>query len=265
MSDLQVRSINEEITIKRPGFFKRLIWLFISPGRLMDELAEKPRVLFWMLFWPIAFVLPLVLRWPLYLDMLREQMAASSDYMESLMGIEMTPEMIEQSVSQSSVSGLITTGILMFVSAVLMALIFFAIFKIMGGKGKFKAYLSVVVHSNIIIALYSLLLIPISYLTNDLHQSIPLTSLATLGVGRRCQSRAPWAACQTGYIRDLEIRSYGHRFCRGQQIEEEYSLYSHWCRIFSRIDLWSYFNGNGSTNIELNQHINQDICWRFLR
>jgi hypothetical protein len=180
MSDLQVRSINEEITIKRPGFFKRLIWLFISPGRLMDELAEKPRVLFWMLFWPIAFVLPLVLRWPLYLDMLREQMAASSDYMESLMGIEMTPEMIEQSVSQSSVSGLITTGILMFVSAVLMALIFFAIFKIMGGKGKFKAYLSVVVHSNIIIALYSLLLIPISYLTNDLHQSIPLTSLATL-------------------------------------------------------------------------------------
>jgi hypothetical protein len=112
--------------------------------------------------------------------MLREQMAASSDYMESLMGIEMTPEMIEQSVSQSSVSGLITTGILMFVSAVLMALIFFAIFKIMGGKGKFKAYLSVVVHSNIIIALYSLLLIPISYLTNDLHQSIPLTSLATL-------------------------------------------------------------------------------------
>jgi uncharacterized membrane protein YeiB len=112
--------------------------------------------------------------------MLREQIAASTDYMESLMGIEMTPEMIEQSVSQGSVSGLITTGVMMLVSAVLMALIFFAIFKIMGGKGKFKAYLSVVVHSNIIIALYSLLLIPIAYLTNDLHQTIPLTSLATL-------------------------------------------------------------------------------------
>ena len=180
MSDIQVRSINEEIAVDRPGFFKRLLWLFFSPGRLMDELAEKPRVLFWMLFCPIAFVLPSVIHWQVYLDMLREQIAASTDYMESLMGIEMTPEMIEQSVSQGSVSGLITTGVMMLVSAVLMALIFFAIFKIMGGKGKFKAYLSVVVHSNLIIALYSLLLIPIAYLTNDLHQTIPLTSLATL-------------------------------------------------------------------------------------
>lgn len=180
MSDLQVGNINEEVAIKRPGFFKRLIWLFFSPGRLMDELAEKPRVLFWLLFMPIALVLPSVIRWPLYLDMLREQMAASSDYMESLLGIEMTPELIEQSISQSSVSGLITTGILMLASALLMGLIFFAIFKIFGGKGKYKAYLSVVVYSNIIMVLYSLLIIPISYLTNDLHQSIPLTSFAIL-------------------------------------------------------------------------------------
>lgn len=180
MSDLQVRSINEEIAIKRPGFFKRLFWLFLSPGKLMDELSEKPRVLFWLFFAPIAFVLPSVIRWPLYLDMLREQMAASSDYMESLMGIEMTPEMIEQRLAQGSVSGLISTGVVMLVSALLMALIFFAIFRIIGGKGKYKAYLSVVVHSNIIIVLYSLLIIPISYLTNQLHQSIPLTSLATL-------------------------------------------------------------------------------------
>ncbi len=180
MSDLQVRNFSEEIAVKRPGFFKRLFWLFMAPGKLMNELAEKPRVLFWMFFWPIAFVLPSIIQWPLYLDMLRKEMANSSDYMESLLGIEMTPEMIEQSVQQGSVSGLITTGVMMLVSAVLMALIFFAIFKIFGGKGKFKAYLSVVVHSNIIIVLYSLLLIPISYLTNDLHQSIPLTSLGTL-------------------------------------------------------------------------------------
>jgi hypothetical protein len=180
MSDLQVRDINAEAPIRRPGFFKRLFWLFFSPGRLMDELAEKPRVLFWLLFAPVAFVLPFIVRWDLYLDMLRQSIAQSSGYMESLMGVEMTPELIEQSVSRGSISGLVSQGIMMLISSLLMALIFFAIFKIAGGKGKYKAYLSVVVHSNIIIAFYSLLLIPISYLTNDLHQSIPLTSLATL-------------------------------------------------------------------------------------
>lgn len=180
MSDLQISEVNSEIPIKRPGFFKRLFWLLFSPGRLMDELAEKPRVLFWLLFMPVVFVLPFIIHWQLYLDIMRESMAASSDFMESLTGTEMTPEMIEQSVAQSSVSGLVSMGAMMLITALLMALIFFAIFKIAGGKGKFKAYLSVVVHSNIIIALYSLLLIPIAYLDNDLHQSAPLTSFATL-------------------------------------------------------------------------------------
>jgi hypothetical protein len=180
MSDLQIRNINEEVAVKRPGFFKRLLWLFLSPGKLMNELSEKPRVLFWMIFAPVAFVLPFIVRWPLYLDMLRVQTAAQSDYMESLMGIEMTPEMIEQSVSQGSTYGLVAVAGQMLASSLIIALIFFAILKIMGGTGKYKAYLSVVVHSNIIIVLYSLLLIPISYFTNDLHQSVPLTSFATL-------------------------------------------------------------------------------------
>jgi hypothetical protein len=129
---------------------------------------------------PIAYALPFIIHWPLYLDMLRDSIASSSDYMESLMGIEMTPEMIEQSIAQGSISGLVSSGVSMLIAPILMALIFFAIFKIIGGKGKFKAYLSVVVQSNIIMVLYSLLLIPIAFITNDLHQSVPLTSFATL-------------------------------------------------------------------------------------
>lgn len=61
MSDLQISEVNSEIPIKRPGFFKRLFWLLFSPGRLMDELAEKPRVLFWLLFMPVVFVLPFII------------------------------------------------------------------------------------------------------------------------------------------------------------------------------------------------------------
>jgi|LSQX01.2.fsa_nt_gb hypothetical protein len=180
MSDLQVRSISNEVSAKEPGFFKRLFWLFVSPGKLMTELAQKPRIIFWLFAAPIAFALPYIVRWSLYLDMLRRQMAASDDYMESLFGVEMTPELIEQSVSQGSSVGIVSIISEMFISSLLMALIFFGVFKLFGGKGKFKAYLSVIVHSNIIIAFYSLILLAVSYLTESLHENVALTCMATL-------------------------------------------------------------------------------------
>ncbi len=179
MSDLQVRNINEEVSLKRPGFFKRLCWLFLSPGKLMSELAEKPRILFWMIFGALAIDIPFIVRLPLFKDMLRESSLASSEYMESL-GVVMTSEMIEESLPSAMITQLVVGPIVLIISFLLMALVIFAILKLMGGQGKFKAYLSVVVHANIITVLYYLLLIPISYLTNDLHQTIPLTSLATL-------------------------------------------------------------------------------------
>lgn len=179
MSDLQIRNINEEVAVKRPGFFKRMLWLFLSPGKLMNELAEKPRVLFWMLFGPLAMDVLFIVRLPLFKDMLREQTLASSEYMESL-GVVMTPEMVEASLPSAMITQLIAGPIMIIVSFLITALVIFAILKLMGGQGKFKAYLSVVVHANIITVFYYLLLIPISYLTNDLHQTVPLTSLATL-------------------------------------------------------------------------------------
>ena len=68
MSDLQISEANSEIPIKRPGFFKRLSWPLFLSGRLMDELAEKPRVLLWLLFMPVVFVLLSIIHWQLYLD-----------------------------------------------------------------------------------------------------------------------------------------------------------------------------------------------------
>ena len=55
-----------------------------------------------------------------------------------------------------------------------------AILKLIGGQGRFKAYLSVTCYSYVVPALYTLLLIPVSFVTGSLHQDIPLSSLATL-------------------------------------------------------------------------------------
>ena len=184
MSELHVTNINENASIERieqPGFLKRLWWVFTSPGKLMAALSEKPRVLFWMIVGAIVMDIKYLVRMPLFKDMLRSQaLAQAQSGMYESFGIEMTPEMVEASLPSSINIGLISIVPSFIIGFLLSALIFFAILKIMGGQGKFKAYLSVVVHANIILVLYTLLVIPISYITGSLHETPTLTSLATL-------------------------------------------------------------------------------------
>ncbi len=182
MSELQVTTLNKEESNVHPGFFKRLWWIFTSPGRLMTALSEKPKVLICMIIGALAMDIKYLVRMPLYKDMMRQAaLAQSQSGLYESYGLEMTPEMIEASLPTSMIAGLVAgpfTVILL--SFLLVALIFFAILKLMGGQGKYKAYLSVVVHANMIMVLYTLLVIPISYITGSLHEAPTLTSLATL-------------------------------------------------------------------------------------
>ncbi|MGE5614531.1 MAG: YIP1 family protein [Bacillota bacterium] len=181
MSDIRVKNANEVVACKRPGFFKRLLWVFTSPGRLAAELAEKPRVLFGLIAGALAQATLYLSRLTLYTDRIREEALrqADSGFYESF-GLEMTPEMIEASLPVSVKTGLIGTPPVMIFVILFITFVFFAILKLIGGQGKFKAYLSVVVHANLIPVLYTLLCIPISFITGSLHDEVRLTSLATL-------------------------------------------------------------------------------------
>ncbi len=88
--------------------------------------------------------------------------------------------MIEAGLSSGLVTGLVTMPFQAAVVFLLTALLYYIIMRIMGGEGKFKAYLSVVVHAGIISVLYTLMLTAISYYTGSLHQTAALTSLASL-------------------------------------------------------------------------------------
>jgi len=181
MSELQVTAINKEESNVQPGFFKRLWWLFTSPGKLMAALAEKPKILICMIIGALAMDIKYLVRMPLYKDMLRQAaLAQSQSGLYEAYGIEMTPEMIEATLPTSMIAGLAGSLVAALAGFLLTALIFFAILKLMGGQGKYKAYLSVVVHANMIMVLYTFLVIPISYITNSLHEAPTLTSLATL-------------------------------------------------------------------------------------
>lgn len=180
MSEFQMNLVNEESRSEQPGFLKRILWVFTSPGKLMASLAEKPRVLFALILSAVSLDALYLAHMPLYKDMLRTSTLSMSGYMESMTGQTLTPEMVEKSLPAAVTQGLITTPLASLFMWLLITVIFFAILKIMGGQGKFKAYLSVTGYAYIISALYLLLVMIIAQFTGSLHIDPKLTSLATL-------------------------------------------------------------------------------------
>jgi len=180
MPEAQISRINEEMSCEQPGLLKRIGWVLTSPGKLMEYLAQKPRVLFGLILAAISTNILYIVRLPLYKEDLKNTLYATNEYLESMVGQSMTAEMVEKNLPTTVIRSLISAPFTMVFSLLFTTLIFFAILKIMGGQGKYKAYLSVTAYSYVIPALYILLVIPVSFVTGSLHQDIPLTSLATL-------------------------------------------------------------------------------------
>lgn len=180
MMEAQTSQINQEVSCEQPGLLKRIWWAAASPGKLMECLAQKPRVLFGLILAAVSTDVLYISRMPLYEEFTRNTLYKTSEYMESLVGQSMTAEMVEESLPKTVTQSLITTPFAMIASLLFITLVYFAILKIMGGQGKFKAYLSVMCYSYVISALYILLVIPVSFVTGSLHLDIPLTSLAIL-------------------------------------------------------------------------------------
>lgn len=162
------------------SFFQRIISTFTSPGKLMSDLAAKPRILFPAIMIAFAQLALYIIRLPLYKDFLRKSAIASSELTESLMGTEMTPEMIERSVSAGTIQSYFTTPLGSLFAWLFITVVFFAIFKITGSNGKFKQFLSITGYAYIISVLYIIITFIASFFTGSLHLDMPLTSLATL-------------------------------------------------------------------------------------
>ncbi len=177
MSDLQTNLINEELPEKKMGFIQRVVGVITSPGKVMENLAAKPRILFPLFLVAFSQLALILIRMPLYQDSLRKAFQASSKVTESLTGVKVTPEMIEKNLSQGMTTNLITTPLGSLFGWFLITVVFFAIIKIAGGQGKFKQYLSVIGYAYVISALYLLITLCVSYFTGSLHLDIPLTSI----------------------------------------------------------------------------------------
>ncbi len=139
MSDIQTGINSEGAVIKRMGFFQRLTGVVISPGRVMEELAEKPRVLFPILLMAFAPAIFIFSRLSLFKDMIRESMQLGLQQQN----VQLTAEQIEMSINISAISTPIILPIILILAWLTASAVILGIMKILKGEGVYKQYLSV--------------------------------------------------------------------------------------------------------------------------
>lgn len=151
-----------------PSLFKRLLDVFISPGRLFEALKERP-VWAGALFLGAALLVlsMVVLPTEVYRQMAQDQLsqmgeagaegAPSADTMATFMRVG------------GAVGGLITWFVVAALSAGLMTVIFSFI---LGDEGRFKQYLSIASHGLLIAAVGSVLVIPLRIASGDIQSTL---------------------------------------------------------------------------------------------
>lgn len=150
-----------------PGLLTRLLWVFVSPGRLVEGLAAKP-------IWGAALLVGAVLvaasvaLTPFELLMEPSRTAA----MERGADI---PEMSERAEQITRIFMPLFSVVSVAVMTFLFAGIYNVIFAfVLGDEGSYKQYLAVVSHAWFIPALFALLLVPLKISSGDAQLTLNL-------------------------------------------------------------------------------------------
>lgn len=180
MAETQIGYPAGEQPVRRMNLFQRIAGVILSPGKTMEDLIEKPRLIFPLILTAVIMLAVYMIRFPLYQDYLRDSTIKSMEYVQSVTGQTITPDMIEQNISRGFIQSVILLPVGSLFKWFITTVIFFAVFKIFGSKGKFKQFFSITGYASVIAALYLLIVLAASFFTGSLHVDVPLTSLANL-------------------------------------------------------------------------------------
>jgi hypothetical protein len=164
-----------------PGLMARVIGVITSPGETFKHIVRTPKVAGALFVCSLAMALAAGL--PQFTE--RGRAAAFEAQVEAFerMGMTVSDEMYAQlqARSQSNTAGYMTTVstfVAMPVGSVFITAIMWAVFNtILGGLASFKHVMSVVVHSQIIMALSGLIAAPIMYARDQ----VSMSGIANLG------------------------------------------------------------------------------------
>lgn len=157
------------------NLIQRIIGVIFSPDKVMQSLAQKPRIvfaLFLIILYPVVLILSIL---PMYMEYSRSLLEAQY----AKMNIEATEEMINQALNISKYSGLIGGAIGAVAMWFFSALILWVIIKICKGQGGYKQILSVTGYASVISALSIIVTIITTRLTGT-YSIVSYTSLAAL-------------------------------------------------------------------------------------
>lgn len=180
MSGIVMSTVYNASQNRKMRLFRRMTAVIFSPGLAMQSLAEKPRILAGLILIAFTQLGVYLLRLPLLEDYVRKSTAAGMEFMKSFGGMELSPQMIERSISNSFIQQLVMTPVGSLFAWFAGTLIMFAVFKIAGAQGTFKQYMSVTANTYIITAVFIIYTFGISFITGSLHIDLPVTSLAVL-------------------------------------------------------------------------------------
>lgn len=175
--NIPLNSENNAVTAieYKMNFIQRVFGVIFSPGKVMQSLAQKPRILFALLLTLVIPVAKILAVYPMYIEYSRSLM--ESQYAK--MNIEATPAMIDQALNVSKYTVLIGGPIGTVAMWFLSALILWVIIKIFKGEGRYKQILSITGYASVISALSAIVTIITTRLTGT-YSLVSFTSLASL-------------------------------------------------------------------------------------
>ena len=164
-----------ESSYPKMNLIQRIFGVIFSPGKVMQSLVQKPRILFALFLTILSPVVMIFSIFPMYKEYSRSILEAQY----ARMNIEVTAEMIDKGLNISMYTGPIAGAIgavaLWFASA----LVLWVIIKIFKGEGRYKQILSVTGYAAVISALSAIVTIITTRLTGT-YSLVSFTSLAAL-------------------------------------------------------------------------------------
>jgi hypothetical protein len=164
-----------EVDYSKMNFIKRVLGVICFPGKVMQSLEQKPRVLFGLLLTALAPLVLMLSIFPMYMEYTRGLLQATY----AKMNLEVTAQQFEQALSFSQYSALIGGPIAAVAMLLVKALVIWAIIKIFKGQGKYKQILSISGYAAVISLLATIVSIITARVTG-VFSDVSFTSIASL-------------------------------------------------------------------------------------
>lgn len=153
-----------------PSLPGRIVAVFVSPARLFEQLRDKP---VWGAAMLLLVILNVIMMFLLPAELFEEQIRRS--VADSGMG----EDEIAVAVTVSRYAGIGMAGVMGAVGSFIIGLVLFFVFAtLLGDKGRFRQYLSVVVHALMISSFGALIQVPLKRSAGDMELVLSLGTFA---------------------------------------------------------------------------------------